>query len=156
MATGKAVALTVGLLACAGLGVLAALVWQPDNGVTEAAVLRVHNGVTERGRIVAITTAGHTRRVIVWRTQSGVETQIVEGPLQVRPTIGSTRWLFLLARQSRRTLTVTLPSGTVTLPAETVTQTVTQTLPQETVTETTGTKTEMDTVTQALTESGSP
>jgi hypothetical protein len=148
MAGIKVVALTLGLLACGGLGLFAALVWQPESGVTEAAVLRVHNGLTERGRIVAVTTAGHTRRVIVWRTRSGVETQTVEGPLQVRTIIGSPTSLVPLARQSLRTLTVTLP-------AETPIQTVTQTVPQDTVTETVGT-TDVETVTQTVTESESP
>jgi hypothetical protein len=155
MAPIKAVALTLGLLACGGLGLVAAVVWQPESGVREAAVLRVHNGVTERGRIVAVTTAGHVRRFIVWRTQSGVETQTLEGPLQIRTMIGSPTSLVPLARHSVRTLTVTLPAGTVTLPAETVIQTVTQTLPQDTVTETVGT-TEVETVTQTAAESGSP
>jgi hypothetical protein len=155
MAGIKVVALTVGLLACGGLGVLAALVWQPESGVKEAAVLRVHNGVTERGRIVAVTTAGHIRRVIVWRTRSGVETQTVEGPLQVRIVGGSLTSLTPLVRHSLRTSTVTLPARTVTLPAETLIQTVTQTVPQDTVTETVGT-TEVETVTQTVTEGGSP
>ena len=153
MAGIKVVALTFGLLACGALGLLAALVWQPESGVKEAAVLRVHNGVTERGRIVAVTTAGHIRRVIVWRTRSGVETQTVEGPLQVRTMIDSPTSLVPLARQSPGTLTVTLPAATVTLPAETLIQTVTQTVPQDTVTETVGT-TEVETGT--VTESGSP
>jgi hypothetical protein len=148
MAGVKGVALTLGLLACGGFGLLAALVWQPESGVKEAAVLRVHNGVTERGQIVAVTTAGHIRRVIVWRTRSGVETQTVEGPLQVRAMIGSPTSLVPLARQSLTTVTVTLP-------AETLIQTVTQTVPQDTVTETVGT-TEVETVTQTVTESGSP
>jgi hypothetical protein len=155
MARIKTVVLVLGVLACGGLGVLAALVWQPESGVTEAAVLRVHNGVTERGRIVSITTAGHIRRVIVWRTRSGVETQTVEGPLQVRTIIGSPTSLVPFARQSRRTLTVTLPAGTVTLPAETLIQTVTQTVSQDTVTATVGT-TEVETVTSTVTKSGSP
>jgi hypothetical protein len=148
----KVGALTLGLLACSGLGVLAALVWQPENGIKEAAVLRVQNGVTERGRIVAVTTAGHIQRVIVWRTQSGIETQTVEGPLQVRTDIGSPTVAVPLARQSLET--VTLPVQTVTLPAETMVETVTQTLAQETVTETVGT--EVDTVTETVTESESP
>jgi hypothetical protein len=155
MARIKAVALVLGVLASGGLGVLAAIVWQPESGVTQAAVLRVHNGVTERGRIVTITTAGHIRRVIVWRTRSGVETQTVEGPLQVRTMTGSPSSLVPLARQSRGTLTVTVPAGTVTLPAETPIQTVTQTVPQDTVTETVGT-TEVETVTETVTERGSP
>ena len=153
MAGVKVGALTLGLVACAGLGLLAALVWQPERSVKEAAVLRIHNGVTERGRIVAVTTAGDVRRIIVWSTQSGVETQTVEGPLQVRTRIGSPPLLVPLARQSFRTFTVTLPGGTVTLPGETVTQTVTQTMPQDTVTETVGTT---ETVTQTVTENGSP
>jgi hypothetical protein len=150
MAGIKVVVLTLGLLACGGFGLLAALVWQPESGVEEAAVLRVHNGVTERGQIVAVTTAGHIGRVIVWRTRSGVETQTVEGPLQVRTMIGSPISLVPLGRQSLTTFTVT-----VTLPAETLIQTVTQTVPQDTVTETVGT-TEVETVTQTVTESGSP
>ena len=149
MAGIKVVALTLGLLVCGGLGLLGALVWQPANGVKEAAVLRVHNGVTEQGQIVAVTTAGHVRRVIVWRTRSGVETQTVEGPLQVRTMVGSRTSLVPLARRSLRTLTVR-----VTLPAETLIQTVTQTVPQDTVTETVGTT--VETVTQTVTESGSP
>jgi hypothetical protein len=155
MARIKAVALVLGVLACGGLGVLAAIVWQPESGFTQAHVLRVHNGVTERGRIVTMTTAGHIRRVIVWRTRSGVETQTVEGPLRVRTTIGSPSSLVPLARQSRGTLTVTLPAATVTLPAETLIQTLTQTVPQDTVTVTVGT-TEVETVTQTVTERGSP
>jgi hypothetical protein len=153
MAGIKVVALTFGNHACGALGLLAALVWQPESGAKEAAVLRVHNGVTERGRIVAVTTAGHIRRVIVWRTRSGVETQTVEGPLQVRTMIDSPTSLVPLARQPLGTLTVTLPAATVTLPAETLVQTVTQTVPQDTVTETVGT-TEVETGT--VTESGSP
>lgn len=150
----KVFAFTFGLLACGALGLLAALVWQPESGVKEAAVLRVHNGVTERGRIVAITTAGEIRRVIVWKTRGGAETQTVEGPLQVRTIDGSRTSLVPLARQSLGTLTVTLPAQTVTVP-ETLIQTVTQTAPQETVTETVGT-TVVETVTQSVGESGSP
>jgi hypothetical protein len=153
MAGVKVVALTLGLLACAGLGLLAALVWQPEGGVKESAVIRVHNGVTERGRIVAVTTAGRVRRLIVWSSRSGSETQTVEGPMQVRPMVGAPPLLVPLARQSFRTFTVTLPARTVTLPGETVTQTMTQTVPQDTVTETVGT---IETVTQTITESGSP
>jgi hypothetical protein len=155
MAGIKAVALTLGLLACGALGLLAALVWQPESGVKEAAVLRIHNGVTERGRIVVVTTAGHTRRAIVWRTQSGVETQTVEGPLRVGSMIRSSTSDAPLARQSLRTLAVTLPARTVSVPAATVIQTVTQTVPQDTVTETLGT-TEVVTITETVPESGSP
>jgi len=67
--------------------------------------------------------------------------------------IDSPTSLVPLARQSPGTLTVTLPAATVTLPAETLIQTVTQTVPQDTVTETVGT-TEVETGT--VTESGSP
>jgi hypothetical protein len=155
MAKLKAVALTVGLFACGGLGLLAALVWQPDRGVKEATALRVHNGVTERGRIVAVTTAGHIRRVIVWRTKDGVETQTVKDPLQVRTMIGSSTSLAPVARQSLRTLTVTLPPETVTSPAGALIQTITQTVPLITVTETVGT-TGVQTVTETVTENSSP
>jgi hypothetical protein len=151
MAGVKVAALMLGLLACGGFGLLAALVWQPESGVKEAAVVRVHDGVTERGRIVAVTTDGHFRRVIVWSTQSGVETQTVEGPLRVRGMIGSPTLLDPLARQSLKTFTVTVPAQTVTLFVETLTQTVTQTVPQDTVTETVET-TEVETVTQTVTE----
>jgi hypothetical protein len=149
----KVVALTLGLLACGGLGLLAAFVWQPETGVKEATLLRVHNGVTERGRIVAVTTAGHIRRVMVWRTKDGVETQTVDGPLRVRTMIDSPTSLVPVARQPLRTSTVTLTPETVTRPAETLT--VTQTVAQVTVTETVGT-TEVETVTETVTESGSP
>jgi hypothetical protein len=151
----KTVALTLGLLACGGLGLLAALVWQPETGVKEATLLRVHNGVTERGRIVAVTTAGHIRRVMVWRTKDGVETQTVDGPLRVRTMIDSPTSLAPVARQPLRTSTVTLPPETLTRPAETLIQTVTQTVAQVTVTAPVGT-TVVETVTETVTESGSP
>jgi hypothetical protein len=155
MAGVKVAALTLGVITCAGLGLLAALVWHPESAGKEATLVRVNNGVTEEGRIVVVTNGGHVRRMIVWSTRTGVETQTVEGPIQVRTKIGSPTSLAPFARQSIRTVTVTLPAETVTLPAETLIQTVTQTVPQDTVTETLG-RTEVETATQALTEGGSP
>ena len=155
MAGVKVAALTLGVIACAGLGLLAALLWHPESATKEATVVRVHNGVTERGRIVVVRNAGHVRRMIVWSTRTGVETQTVEGPLQVRAMIDSPTSLAPLARQSIRTVTVTLPAETVTLPGETLIQTVTETVPQDTGTETVG-RTELETETQAAAESGTP
>lgn len=155
MARVKVAALTLGVIACAGLGLLAALLWHPESAAKEATVVRVHNGVTERGRIVVVRNAGHVRRMIVWSTRTGVETQTIEGPLQVRTMIDSPSSLAPLARQSIRTVTVTLPAETVTLPGETLIQTVTETVPQDTGTETVG-RTELETETQAAAESGTP
>lgn len=156
MARMKAAALILGVLLCGGLGLLAALVWQPDRGVSEATVLRVRNGVTEHGRVVAITTSGSLKRVIVWETRGGIETETVRGALRVESKGVSHASEPPVARHVATTLTVTLPPETITLPGETVIHTVTETTPPDTVTETVGTTTDVETGIETVPESPSP
>lgn len=121
------------------LGVLAArLVTGGDAQARGPTVLRTNDGVTETGSVETVTIDGAVRRVIHWRTRDGNVTQTVEGPLQLRTIQGSR--VEVPGPTATIVHTVTMPSFTVTLPGETVTETV-----QDTVTE-------VNTVTETVTE----
>lgn len=138
----KTVAAFAGLLFCAALGLVAALAWDPQAGLTEGGVLRIRQGVTETGHVEAVTAEGQVIRIIRWRTHQGIETQTIEGPLRVRITRGGTTLLaaphapFGLRPTSVQTETVTVVGNTrtttiietVTLPPETITQSTTETV----------------------------
>ena len=83
-----------------------------------------NDGVTETGVVETVTIDGAVRRVIHWRTREGTVTQTVEGPMRLRTVQGDP----VLVRGPASTLvhTVTTPSSTVTLPGETVQNTVTE------------------------------
>jgi hypothetical protein len=124
------------------LGVLAArLVTGGDAQASGPTVLRTKDGVTETGVVETVTIDGAVRRVIHWRTRDGTVTQTVEGPLQLRTIQGSP--VEVLGPTATIVHTVTTPGFTVTLPGETVTETV-----QDTVTEA---NTVTETVTEAVT-----
>ena len=134
----------------AALGVLAARIltgqYAEARGPT---VLRTHDGVTETGVVETVTIDGAARRVIRWRTREGTVTQTVDGPMRLRTIQGDP--VVVTGPTSAVVRTVTAPSSTVTLPGETVQNTVTEV---NTVTETVqSTVTETVTVTAPVTAS---
>lgn len=140
------IALAVAALVwAAALGVLAARIltgqYAEARGPT---VLRTHDGVTETGVVDTVTIDGAARRVIQWRTREGTVTQTVDGPVRLRTIQGDP--VVVTGPTSAVVRTVTAPSSTVTLPGETVQNTVTEV---NTVTETVqNTVTETVTVTE--------
>jgi hypothetical protein len=137
------IALAVAALVwAAALGVLAArILTSQDAQARGPTVLRTHDGVTETGVVETVTINGAARRVIQWRTREGTVTQTVEGPMRLRTVEGDP--VFVRRPASTVVHTVTTPSSTVTLPGETVQNTVTEV---NTVTETV-----QDTVTDTVT-----
>ena len=122
------IALAVAALVwAAALGVLAArILTSQDAQARGPTVLRTHDGVTETGVVETVTINGAARRVIQWRTREGTVTQTVEGPMRLRTVEGDP--VFVRRPASTVVHTVTTPSSTVTLPGETVQDTVTDTV----------------------------
>lgn len=132
-----------GLIWCAALGLLAARILTSNDAQARGpTVLRTHDGVTETGVLSTVTVDGAIRRVVKWRTREGTVTQTVEGLTQLRTIQGHP--VRVAGPTETLVRTATLPGSTVTLPGETVQNTVTEV---HTVTETV-----QNTVTQTVTE----
>jgi hypothetical protein len=132
-----------GLIWCAALGVLAARILTSNDAQARGpTVLRTHDGVTETGVLQTVTVDGAIRRVVKWRTREGTVTQTVKGLTQLRTIQGDP--VRVAGPTETVVRTVTLRGSTVTLPGETVQNTVTEV---NTVTETV-----QNTVTQTVTE----
>jgi hypothetical protein len=132
----------LGLVALLLLGALGAAVALGIGGPPgdDETLLRVRGGVTETGVVETITVAGAEQKVVRWRTRGGVVTDslpdsgltVIDG--QTLFVAGPTATVTRTVAGAGWTTTVVGPGQTVTLPAETVVQTVTETLPGETVT----------------------
>jgi hypothetical protein len=165
MSMEKKVVILAALVWCAALGVLTAKWVTGEAKAEDAIVLRTTNGVTQTGVVDTVTVGGEVHRVIRWKTKEGdTVTQRVTGPTRLRTVegdpiyvAGPTRVRSITTPGATSTHIVQGPTRTVTLPAETVTNTVHDTVTEtvhDTVTETvhdTVTETVHDTVTETVT-----
>jgi hypothetical protein len=135
------------LVWCAALGVLAARLLAAEEAEARGpTVLRTENGVIETGVVETVTVDGAVRRVIHWRTRTGTITQRVRGPVRLRTIQGDS--VLVAGLTAPVVHTVRTPGSVVTLPGETVQNTVTEV---NTVTETVqNTVTEVNTVTETV------